>query len=66
MSASFMTSVDPHTANYSSEAQILTGLYEGLFSYDPLTLQPVPAICDTYKLSRDKKTWTFTLKENVM
>ena len=58
--------LNPHTASYNSEIQIINGLYEGLFSYDPLTLQPVPAICDTYKLSRDKKTWTFTLKENVM
>ncbi|MDE6774502.1 MAG: hypothetical protein K2J14_07750, partial [Treponemataceae bacterium] len=31
----------PHRANYSSEAQVLSGLYEGLFSYDPKTLEPV-------------------------
>ena len=57
--------LNPHTASYNAEIQIINGLYEGLFSYDPLTLQPIPAICDTYKLSRDKKTWTFVLKENV-
>ncbi|AEE17362.1 peptide ABC transporter substrate-binding protein [Treponema brennaborense] len=57
--------LNPHTANYSSEAQILTGLYEGLFSYDPYTLEPVPALAESYKLSRNKLRWTFTLRENA-
>lgn len=57
--------LNPHTASYNTEVQIINGLYEGLFSYDPLTLEPVPLICETYKLSRDKKTWTFVLKENI-
>lgn len=57
--------LNPHTACYSSEAQILTGLYEGLFSYDPITLEPLPAIASSYKVSRDKKRWTFTIAKNV-
>ncbi len=57
--------LNPHTASYSTEAQLINGIYEGLFSYDPITLQAVPALCESYKLSRDKKTWTFTLRENV-
>ncbi|MBO4403884.1 MAG: peptide ABC transporter substrate-binding protein [Treponema sp.] len=57
--------LDPHTASYANEAQLLTGLYEGLFSYNPVTLEPVNAICESYKISRDKKRWTFKLKGNV-
>lgn len=57
--------LNPHTASFTSEAQILTGLYEGLFSYDPVTLEAIPAICTSYKISRDKKRWTFTLRENA-
>lgn len=57
--------LNPHTASYSSEAQVLTGLYEGLFSYDPQTLEPIPALCKSYKVSRDKKRWTFTLRDNA-
>lgn len=57
--------LNPHTACYSSEAQILIGLYEGLYAYDPITLDPVPAIAASYKISRDKKRWTFTLRDNV-
>ncbi|MBP5452467.1 MAG: peptide ABC transporter substrate-binding protein, partial [Treponema sp.] len=57
--------LNPLTASYSSEAQILTGLYEGLFSYNPNTLEPEYAICSSYKISRDKKRWTFTLREDA-
>ena len=57
--------LDIHTATYSSEAQILDSLYEGLFSYAPKTLDPLPAIAENYKISRDKKRWTFTLRENL-
>lgn len=50
--------LNPQLSSYSSEAQILSGLYEGLFSYDPLSLEPIPALASSYKISRDKKTWT--------
>ena len=57
--------LDVHTATYASEAQILDSLYEGLFSYNPKTLDPTPAIAESYKISRDKKRWTFTIRENL-
>lgn len=57
--------LNPHTASYSIEAQILNGLYEGLFTYNPLTLEPEPALCESYKLSRDKKTWTFFIRPDL-
>ena len=30
--------LNPQITSYASDSQILTGLYEGLFSYNPLTL----------------------------
>jgi oligopeptide transport system substrate-binding protein len=54
-----------HTATYSSEAQILDSLYEGLFSYNPKNLDPLPAIAESYKISRDKKRWTFTIRDKL-
>lgn len=57
--------LNPYTANYSSEAQVLCGLYEGLYSYDPQSLDPVPALAVDYKISRDKKRWTFTIREGA-
>jgi len=57
--------LNPHTASYSSEAQILTGLYEGLFSYDPSSLEPIYALATSYRISRDKLRWTFILRDNA-
>lgn len=57
--------LNPHTASYNTEAQILTGLYEGLFTYDPVTTEPVFAIAENYKVSRDKLRWTFKLREGL-
>ncbi len=65
LNSGFTYNLNPHTANYSSEAQILTGLFEGLFSYDPYSLEALPAIAESYKISRNKKTWTFTIRSNA-
>jgi len=57
--------LNPHTANYSSEAQILNALYEGLFSYDPVTAEALPAAVKKFRVSPDRKTWTFTLRSDL-
>jgi peptide/nickel transport system substrate-binding protein/oligopeptide transport system substrate-binding protein len=49
----------------ASEAQLFTAIYEGLFSYHPVTLEPVPALAEKWELSNDKKQWTFTLRGNA-
>lgn len=58
--------LNPHTSAYSIEAQILTGLYEGLFSYDPITLNPEYALAESYRISRDKKRWTFIIRKGAL
>ncbi|MDR2470866.1 MAG: peptide ABC transporter substrate-binding protein [Treponema sp.] len=59
------TELDPRVSYLASEAQIFTALYEGLFSYNPFTLEPVPAAAASWKLSEDKKVWTFTIRQNA-
>ena len=49
----------------ASEAQIYTAIYEGLFSYHPFTMEPVPAAARRWEISEDKKQWTFTIRENA-
>lgn len=49
----------------SSEAQLFTALYEGLFSYHPFTMEPVPGVAFRWTVSEDKKQWTFTLRRNA-
>ncbi|MDR0321605.1 MAG: peptide ABC transporter substrate-binding protein [Treponema sp.] len=57
--------LDPRKSYYSTEAQIITAIYEGLFSYHPLNLDPVPAVAERWALSEDKKQWTFTIRQNA-
>ena len=57
--------LNPQITSYSSDAQMLTGLYEGLFTYDPVSLSPLYAIATDYRISRDKKRWTFTINPNA-
>lgn len=57
--------LNPHTASYNTESQILTGLYEGLFSYDPITLEPHYALATSYRISRDNKRWTFKIRDDA-
>ena len=49
----------------ASEAQLFTAIYEGLFSYHPFTMEPVPAIAEDWDVSEDKRQWTFTLRNNA-
>lgn len=58
-------SLDPHLGTYHTEAQIQTGLYEGLFTYGSDATEPQPALASSFKVSRDKLRWTFTIRENA-
>ena len=49
----------------ASEAQLYTAIYEGLFSYHPLTMEPVPAAVRRWETSEDKKVWTFTIRDSA-
>lgn len=55
----------PHCAYNADEAQILSALFEGLFYYDPFNLDPVPAIAESWTVSKDGLEWRFTLRSNA-
>ena len=38
---------------------------EGLFSYNQLTLEPVKALATDFHVSRNKKNWSFTIREGT-
>ena len=57
--------LDFRKSYFASEAQLFTGIYEGLFSYHPLTLEPVMASAERWELSEDKKQWTFFIRQNA-
>jgi peptide/nickel transport system substrate-binding protein/oligopeptide transport system substrate-binding protein len=57
--------LDFRKSYFASEAQIFTAIYEGLFSYHPFSLEPVPAVAERWEISEDKMLWTFTLRRNA-
>ncbi len=57
--------LDPHKAVNTTEAQLFTGLYEGLVTYHPSTMKPLPGLAAWWKLSDDKLSWTFYLREDA-
>ena len=59
---SYGVELHPYKTVYSHDMQALNALYEGLFSYDPETMDPVRAHAESYAKSADGKTWTFTLR----
>src|SRR5215470_17038194 len=58
----------PTLASYISTSgpigQVATKVYEGLLEYD-FNLKPVPSLAESWKISADGKTITFTLQKGV-
>ncbi len=58
-------SYNPLHSYTATEAQIYTALYEGLVTYHPFSLNPVPASAKRWEISADKKTYRFYIRENA-
>ncbi|MFM8316600.1 MAG: peptide ABC transporter substrate-binding protein [Deltaproteobacteria bacterium] len=57
--------LDPHITTGVPEFHILMNLLEGLVNKDPKTLTPIPGVAEKWKLSKDGKTYTFSLRKNA-
>ncbi|MCX7027764.1 MAG: peptide ABC transporter substrate-binding protein [Spirochaetes bacterium] len=57
---------DPQLAIYSTEAQIFTALYEGLFTYDPASLEALPALAESWTKSKDGLVYTFVIRKGAL
>ncbi|MCF7954109.1 MAG: peptide ABC transporter substrate-binding protein [Spirochaetales bacterium] len=55
---------NPHSAVSTEMAQIFNGISEGLFSYHPQTMDPVPAIADSVDTD-DFISWTIYIREGA-
>ncbi len=64
MTASDMA-MDPLHAYSTDELQIATGIYEGLVSYNPKTLQPVPGVAYKWEISESGTVYTFYIRERA-
>ena len=56
---------DPLHAYTATEAQLFTALSEGLVSYHPDTLDPVPGVARSWQVSDDGLRYRFLLRDNA-
>ncbi len=57
--------LDPALMTGVTEGRLALALYEGLTSYDPVTLAPRPGIAERWDISPDSRTFTFHLRPNL-
>lgn len=58
-------SIDPPVSSGQPEARIYMALYEGLVEYHPKTLEPIPAIAESWDTNNDSSEFTFHLRKNA-
>ncbi|HYO07807.1 MAG TPA: peptide ABC transporter substrate-binding protein [Tepidisphaeraceae bacterium] len=57
--------LDPNRMSYGQDIRLAYGIWEGLYSYEPLTLEPIPGVARSCDVSADKKVYTFHLRDNA-
>ena len=57
--------LDPSVVTGVAEQRIVSALLEGLVSENPQTLQPEPAVAESWDVSKDALTYTFKLRKNA-
>ncbi len=59
-------SLDPAKILGTTEHRLMQAVFEGLFTYDPITGEPVPAIAQSMpEISEDRRTYTFSLRQDA-
>lgn len=58
--------LDPRHAVFTVEIRLFLGLFEGLVTYNPETLEPVPGVAERWEISDDGLTYTFHLRDDAM
>lgn len=56
-------SLDPHLATLVSAGNVLFNVFEGLVRFHAETLEPEPAMAESWAVSEDGLEWTFFLRE---
>lgn len=56
---------NPLHAYTSDEAQVFTALHEGLVTYHPFTLEPLPGVAEGWEISADRRTYLFRLRADA-
>jgi len=57
--------LDPHLVTGVPEHRLVSALFEGLVDVDPETLEPVPAVAESWTVSSHGTVYTFRLREDA-
>jgi oligopeptide transport system substrate-binding protein len=65
ISGSEPESLDPQFVTGQPEARLMMAIYDGLVEYHPKTMDPIPAIAESWDLSPDGTEYIFNLRKNA-
>lgn len=65
ISGSEPESLDPQVPTGQPEARVLMSMYDGLLEYHPKTMEPMPAIAESWETSKDGMEYLFHLRKNA-
>src|SRR6185503_9269333 len=57
-------SLDPPVSNSQPDSRIYIALFDGLVKYDPKTMEPIPALAQSWDVSKDGTEYLFHLRTN--
>mgnify|MGYP005840335561 CR=1 FL=1 len=57
--------LDPHVTTGTAALSIQTALFEGLVAPDPETLEPLPAVAESWTVSGDGRRYRFRIRETA-
>ena len=63
ISGSEPESLDPQLGTGQPEARIYMALYDGLVEYHPKTMEPMPALAESWEISKDGTEYLFYLRK---
>jgi oligopeptide transport system substrate-binding protein len=58
-------SLDPPVSNSQPDARIYIALFDGLVEYEPKTMEPIPAIAESWETGKDGTEYLFHLRQNA-
>lgn len=58
-------SLDPQFVTGQPEARIMMSIYDGLVEYHPKTMEPIPAIAESWELNEDGTEYIFHLRKTA-
>ncbi len=58
--------LDPLHIYTTMESELCTAIYEGLLSYHPFTLEPIPGVASRWDVNNNGKVYRFYLREDAL